>query len=1106
MSKRGFIEETKISKKKTKILKEEKLNEIGIENKTEKKPKTDVSKWIELQFTLPSNFNQNRILFAGLFPPARSHAALQHANNTSVRIINTLGHTHFDWIDILCRMPPDYSSESDQHELDKFLQETDLRNDWKNRILCRVYELNQRSFTPVVFICGAICKKQWNQLTFDHSEKIDNDGFLKIFRIEHMLNNQKIGFYVLYGRHPSAHLQAHGKPEEVKQFKKEMIVLNLLWKNQDIKNVCSHFDLQDQLHAKHLTLFLKSRFNMIELPSFLNHLNRMPFHSDLFRERMQQISCEDHLKSVSLLNRILTEEFWQIYSHGFQHCNRQQLEHLFSNDAFCVHILDIGFLNRFDNVRIFVNDLNFLLMLYNTNSFCVRINQNDFWEQFQILYKSNLGDINVVKLYTTEAFCTHVLTSGFLEKFQHLRKDLNLESTMKLFSTESFCSHILVPGFVELFQHFYKNCDRDYTLKLFSTESFCAHIQSPGFAEIFEAFYRTFNPIRTLRLFSTESFCSHVLKPGFIEIFKDFYSRFKKDDSAMKLFCTESFCAHVLSPGFVEIFNQFSKNRVEFEAMMKPNSIGGFDIEATITLFKTEGFAKRVLDSKFQEIMKRYIVDYGVPQMISTFSTPGFCTNVLEDGFEQTVHSLLTFKIEIKYILKFLKVSSFCTNLLNRFFLNRFGVFAEAYPFEFTYHIFRNSSFCSRIKKDEFVAAILKLNGIFCARNNEPNTQILSKLNFNTLSLLRGSKLCMLLLDDSPKQRSKEDIVNVSKIDIFTAILKAIEAFDVHLTIRISCQDDVCEHLNNSYLLFYLKLWKHERNRTLLTCFLRSKSFRAKLLNEGEVFLKFFNDILQRYQIQPIALLENNYLMENLSFDFIENIISFYSRLGFRIDDIYILLSGEKCTKFIQTNYENKNEFEYGLLSVLECLNTLPLEKDVTFLLAHFLTSNNFAELCKQDIVGYCSRIWNYVESLFVDWSNIQAGFQKLISCDSFHVAYKQQKEDYLVVLASLFVNQQEKDLYLISLFSNAPFLVRCKYPEFIAFFKKSFAAFGSLCIECFASATFVCYVEPQDFCKNALFDEEFHKWEQFQNPSEWNNYLSNVPNETESWWETLFA
>jgi hypothetical protein len=1230
MLKRLIKDETKVKEPK-----KSKLNEP-----------MNLSNFLEVEFKLPMNFLQNRILFAGLFPPAKSKTDYQHANTTSSYVMNTLGHNYFDWIDIFCLAPSNLASDVDETKLKKFLQENEeYRIKWKERLLQRVSELNQKSFIPVVFICGVICNEQWEQLLFDHAEKIENNGFFPIFRIQHLFDQQQLTFTVLCGQHPSASLQAHGNPITVETFQKEMLVLNLLRDNQDIADVISKFGPQVKLHAERLSTFLQDRFQTTTLPSFLNHMKRLPFYSDLFFERLQHIHSEDHLKSVSFMNRILLEDFWTLYIHGFQYSNRQILEALFSYDAFCVHILDSGFLNRFDMLRNHFQDMEIIVKLYKSSGFCVRIMEPIFWQRFQALGEL-LTQEHMLKLYNTEAFCTHIQDETFLDIFNtyYNNAQFGKEYTIRLFTTESFCQRVLNTEFLELFNMCYKSeqlgkeytirlfttesfCQRalnteflelfntcynseqlgkentarlfttesfcvrvlqvefrtifrdfceflgtDYTLKLFRTESFCTRVLENDFRHILAELYNFFKKEYTMKLFSTESFCVRVLDINFRQILYEFYT-FLQPEYAIKLFCTESFCVRILDANFrailkecynflepeyaiklfctdsfcvrildanfrailkecynsfepdytIKLFctesfsshildNNFRKIFIEcyqffgsedalklfstesfcshildlgFMDYMK-SKIEPWKMESVIILFKTEGFANHVLNSRFQELLQQYIETYDLTTMISVFSNPGFCANLLKPEFQDQIKLLSKVKIPMEFILKFLEGPGFCRHLVKEFFVPRFKLLAENYSINVVFPIFRNDSFCKYISTSKFLDSILQLHSIF---SNKSSADLLN-LDEHVLDLLKRQKICSILYK--------------TPLDFLRRIRICLERVGPKLTVKLCFKNILCDKLDNKHLLHYVELWHKEHKTEYLEFLFRSEAFGENLVKEGSLFISSVTHIMEKCKSIPIIPfkhpLQNESLLNQLSLQFVNDIISVLLPLGFGIDDIYVLMGGKKFIELVKDE-----SFLNSLCILLLHLNDFPFEKHANSVLASLLTSDHFCGLCQNDVIGFCTMMWMYLETLFTDWSNITKSFVTLLSCDSFYVAYKACGDQYLTTLASLFLHQEDKDLYLLSLFSNYAFLVRCKDPEFVGFFQTSFAAFGANCIPCFADGPCTRYILPTEFCKNTLYDQEFAKWESFRDASEWKNYLLEVPNKAKEWWDRLY-
>ena len=95
-----------------------------------------------------------RVVFAGLFPPARAEPGKQHNNATSQAVIAVLGSNIFDWVDLSIESPDQYAYHMDTNDILENI--SPLFDSWISRIFIRCNQLQQSK--KVVYICGEICQ------------------------------------------------------------------------------------------------------------------------------------------------------------------------------------------------------------------------------------------------------------------------------------------------------------------------------------------------------------------------------------------------------------------------------------------------------------------------------------------------------------------------------------------------------------------------------------------------------------------------------------------------------------------------------------------------------------------------------------------------------------------------------------------------------------------------------------------------------------------------------------------------------------------------------------------------------------------------------------
>ena len=170
------------------------------------------------------------ILFAGLYPPAKSSISKQHENITSLFIKRAMGDSNFDWIDIF-PFSPMRNSDLDQRELKKYLTGDDGkcdRADWLKRLQKRVRLLHTKNVRhPVIYLCGDTINSVVEKMSGEFNAVECLSQALDIWTYE-------IGgiecIVLLNHPHPSAHLMARGETQARHRFHKSMRVVSAVRK------------------------------------------------------------------------------------------------------------------------------------------------------------------------------------------------------------------------------------------------------------------------------------------------------------------------------------------------------------------------------------------------------------------------------------------------------------------------------------------------------------------------------------------------------------------------------------------------------------------------------------------------------------------------------------------------------------------------------------------------------------------------------------------------------------------------------------------------------------------------------------------------------------
>jgi len=461
---------------------------------------------------LPPITHQNRIIFAGLYPPTKVlQSQLQFDNPTSTQWIGRLGHDNFDWIDLYPFAPTNLCQDVDLSDLEKIVKDDiSFAQNWIARVLQRAELLKYAQKIPIVYVCGAICLQEWKRIIDVGKER----------RLHETLNIVEYdGMIVFYGQHPSAHL--HGGTHALAIFDRNVRILNCLLRGQ-LDNLTNQMHEDEKAQMQGLQIFCQHRWKQTHLPLNYEHLEHFPMHDNGLRERLSLVE-DALLKQPSFTNRFVTPEFIQLYD-SFPH-------ELFTCNGFCTHILQPDFRNLYLSMGIDA------LKLFKTDAFCTHIQRQGFRKKFELL--SNLNHDHAIKLFTTNSFCTHVLKDKFYTIFD-IYYTRDPDCAQKLFSTDGFCTSVLSTSFLPVFEKLWV-VDSNIALKLFTTSAFCKRANGERFLNKFYDCITAFGSAMTKRLFGTPSFNVHLQDDLFWEHFMEIYDEFGSQH------CTKFFAQNAFS-------------------------------------------------------------------------------------------------------------------------------------------------------------------------------------------------------------------------------------------------------------------------------------------------------------------------------------------------------------------------------------------------------------------------------------------------------------------------------------------------------------------------------------------------------------------------------
>lgn len=419
-------------------------------------------------FNYGSLKKHNRIIFAGLFPPAKSHKDRQHHNITSNAVINELGHTNFDWIDLYPVCSDMHSKDITIGEITSQIQSRFLFLGWVMRIKNRTREIHDNKHTPIIYICGNICKHYWRkvyELQENHEEVISQQ--LRIYW------NFDLQAIVIYGPHPSSHLTSHGNAKHIQVFEKFMQVLNGVYvlhggnggkrvgAKESIKESLRLFEgefaLWEHKNKLQSVKVAQSVFGRDSFPEFYTHLDTCNYHLSPFIEPTLQ-----KLDRWNLLHLCQRKTFTK---NIFQHCHHVKFIEQLSALLTSIQLRAVtanGSFNRYlhkSEFQSFVLQLleNFerklVCYLLAMSHFCMMAAANKaFRHEFWSITKTCSNFYYVYQLFKNSAFCFQIVNAGFKREFLAFCSTFEWNIITFLFSSPEFCQGIVTQQFVHVFQ------------------------------------------------------------------------------------------------------------------------------------------------------------------------------------------------------------------------------------------------------------------------------------------------------------------------------------------------------------------------------------------------------------------------------------------------------------------------------------------------------------------------------------------------------------------------------------------------------------------------------------------------------------------------------
>jgi len=435
---------------------------------------------------------QHPILFAGLYPPASATKNNPYNNRTCYEIQKYI-QTPFDFIDVYPYSPKRNIKSFKLYKLSQMLnQDSTYRTTWSRKIIQR---LKQLCGIRVVYICGQICQSEWKKCAIQET-RIELDIYKGIV--------DGITFYILYGVHPSAHLEARGNPLAVSKFDMYMKLLHLLSKGC-ITNFHSILSDQDKIRIQIRDQICKTLCSgSLEWTKEFIHMEKIPFHSNQVYMRLQFL-FEKNLHSLCkyphIMKLINNGDFWIIMTnHIFPTYNTETMHILCHMIAFHIILQNqqfseicplfellynqtLSLVNQHCIIGIWNKEISSisLINLLSCRAFCIRIfNHNERTRQIWKQKYDNLQTVYHLSKEEQEALCaTNTFVSNYdqnseltISQFEMVRKQFSRENAISLFSCSAFCSRVGIPEFWNSLCKLTHDKVSFFTLELFVLKSF----------------------------------------------------------------------------------------------------------------------------------------------------------------------------------------------------------------------------------------------------------------------------------------------------------------------------------------------------------------------------------------------------------------------------------------------------------------------------------------------------------------------------------------------------------------------------------------------------------------------------------------------------------
>ncbi len=645
----------------------------------------------EVEFICCEIKNENRIIFAGLYPPKKSNVDEPYNNVTSQRIISQFGHQYFDWFDIFLQSPDKNSGDVKLNILSKYLSENPhYKIKWYEKIKNRIFQLELKQFTPILFICGNQCRDEWKKIddVIKNERKIND--LLQIYQLHNTI--------ILYGQHPSAHLSSHGQISFTDQFVKNMRILNYLLKtNGDVNSVNQFITEKDILRNKNERFCCNKLFQCNEWPQDYA-LRNLPFENNEFCDKVLQTD-KTLLKYYCITSRLENDEFYnRIPKYPI---------FLFKVPSFCKHITITTFEDRFMQLHDLIGKEN-TIYLFAKSFFCGLIEDVKFFDIFVNIYKK----YNNINLFLNRSFCIHIQNNDFQVLFEEIMIE-NIENII-LFCQNEFCLK-LVSKFDDVnkypsFYYVFKKCQNTFgfclTLKLFKNDKICQNI-------IYKSYYDALEKCNHEYTHIFDILCSSLI----------FAQRLQEEDfmKLVKIDCQRYNCKELK-----EIYSNTNYIKTlgdsDFRRLFDYILTQYFEAADEILLLRCSAFMSKVMKFKYpdpEKIIIRWVKICHPYKVIKLFQSSSFCQRTiffddksyLERNFEKMVihfhrYEEISKQKALEIVMTLCSIDTFNTrdNEMNimKFVENFFDYLVNKYSWKIIFQLFQCASFVCRISTDSY--------------------------------------------------------------------------------------------------------------------------------------------------------------------------------------------------------------------------------------------------------------------------------------------------------------------------------------------------------------------------------------------------------------------